>query len=162
MERSRGRHRYPASTATSPTPLLSPTMSQSAGIDRSHLVAPTPHRYPPQHDSSYSRLPDPVTQPRTPMSGASSFISHGEHYDPSNAKEVHLRMAKDDVPDNKVGCCFRSNFHEAAASSSASGLGRSILRISSRCLYRDALGAVYHPNSGAPLDSWHSSIDNVP
>lgn len=34
---------------------------------------------------------------------ASHFLHEGMAYDPSNAKEDYLRMAKDDVPDNKVG-----------------------------------------------------------
>ena len=33
---------------------------------------------------------------------ASHYIHEGISYDPSNAKEDYLRMAKDDVPDNKV------------------------------------------------------------
>ena len=33
---------------------------------------------------------------------ASRYIHEGTSYDPSNAKEDYLRMAKDDVPDNKV------------------------------------------------------------
>ena len=33
---------------------------------------------------------------------ASHYFHEGTSYDPSNAKEDYLRMAKDDVPDNKV------------------------------------------------------------
>ena len=33
---------------------------------------------------------------------ATNFIHEGISYDPSNAKEDYLQMAKDDVPDNKV------------------------------------------------------------
>ena len=35
---------------------------------------------------------------------ASHYIHKGISYDPSNAKEDYLQMAKDDVPDNKVSC----------------------------------------------------------
>ena len=66
-----------------------------------HVAATPPNSYPP----SPGTLESGSASNNANAHGrklASHYIHEGTSYDPSNAKEDYLRMAKDDVPDNKV------------------------------------------------------------
>src|SRR5258706_14472588 len=66
-----------------------------------HVAATPPNSYPP----SPGTLESGNASNNANAHGrklASHYIHEGTSYDPSNAKEDYLRMAKDDVPDNKV------------------------------------------------------------
>jgi hypothetical protein len=65
-----------------------------------HIAPPHAHSYPPTPGTLESgNASDANAHGRK---RASHFIHEGLSYDPSNAKEDYLRMARDDVPDNKV------------------------------------------------------------
>lgn len=68
-------------------------------------VAATPaHSYPPTPGTLESGSASDANAHGRKR--ASHFIHEGMSYNPSNAKEDYLRMAKDDVPDNKVAPPF--------------------------------------------------------
>ena len=113
-------YRLPRSAPDSPDPSISDFhnhhTSEKSSTDLQPLMGSRTHRNPiseGKHDhvvaTSANTYP-PV--PSTLESGnayndanahnLSYYIHQGTSYDPSNAKEDYLRMAKDDVPNNKV------------------------------------------------------------
>ena len=91
--------------------------SQQSSIDLQPLIGFTTHRSPisqGKHDpvvatltNTYPPAPSTLESGNIASNNAntyrwSHYIHQGTSYDPSNAKEDYLRMAKDDVPDNKV------------------------------------------------------------
>src|SRR5258706_5802739 len=66
-----------------------------------HVAATPPNSYPPTPGTLESGNASNNANAHG-RKLASHYIHEGTSYDPSNAKEDYLRMAKDDVPDNKV------------------------------------------------------------
>jgi len=92
-------HRTSEQSSTPLQPLMASRLHRNPTSQEKHIhVAATPlNSYPPTPGTLESGDANAQARKR-----ASHFIHEGLSYDPSNAKEDYLRMAKDDIPDNKV------------------------------------------------------------
>jgi hypothetical protein len=77
---------------------------------------------------------------------APHFIHEGASYDPSNAKEGYLRMAKDDVPDNKVSTTS-GEFSRLGSPGARTILGGPILPLPSWCVQSYTLVSFFSPEA---------------
>ena len=105
---------HPNSPAPSTSDFHHHTSEQSSTIHLQPLMASRTHQIPisqGKHDHVAATPPKPGMLESGNASNhanahrrklASHYIHEGTSYDPSNAKEDYLRMAKDDVPDSKV------------------------------------------------------------
>ena len=109
-------YRLPHSPPDSPDPLISEFhhhTSEQSSTDCQPLMGSRTHQNPisqGKHDhvaatpaNTYPPAPSTLEASNNPnVHRWTYYIHQGTSYDPSNAKEDYLRMAKDDVPDNKV------------------------------------------------------------
>ena len=105
---------HPNPPASSTSDFHHHTSEQSSSTHLQPLMASRTHQIPisqGKHDHVAATPPKPGMLESGNASNhanahrrklASHYIHEGTSYDPSNAKEDYLRMAKDDVPDSKV------------------------------------------------------------
>ena len=132
-------HRTSEQSSTPLQPLMASKTQLNPSSQGKHVhVAATPaHSYPPTPGTLESgNASDANFHGRK---RASHFIHEGMSYDPSNAKEGYLRMAKDDVPDNKVSSALLLFLRRLGSLGTPTTLGGPFLPLPPQCIQNHAL-----------------------